>query len=163
MKKVLCLLMLVFITLFVAQCGDDDDGRRFISFNWGPDGVASERFTYMPSATYAGGGPFTLTITAADNAGSESPQITLSTGRAVDSNWEVSPFDFEVKLVTSAGFVTSNASGKEITVQDNGRKSGLFRATFGEIEVTRPAQGGGVVVNTLRNGVIQVDVINNIP
>jgi len=159
MKKILCLVLIGVCSLFVVQCGEDewvDDGLRFISFTWS-NGTADEYFAYMPSATYAGtNGAYTLVIEAKDSNGSQAPQIRFSTSRVVNSNWVNSSFEVEAKLSTSNGYTTLTASSKKLTIQDDGRESGVFRATFSELIVETPSTQA-----TLRNGVIQADVVNN--
>ena len=160
MKKILCLVLIGVCGLFVAQCGEDewvDDGQRFISFTWA-NGTANEYFDHMPSATYGNTAEaYTLVIEAKDNSGSQASQIRFSTSRVADSNWVNSSFEVEAKLNTSNGYTTLTASSKKLTIQDDGRESGVFRATFSELIVVTPSSQA-----TLRDGVIQADVVNNI-
>jgi len=128
-----------------------DNGERFISFDWSgvKDNVYSRKLTKDSYVEYIKNNDnYSLIIYAKSDDGASNIQL-IAIGTS-DSGWKNRNFVYSVKLVDTT---MMSIHSETITILDDGKESGLFRAVFDGVYCIENKYH-----TTLTNGIIQVNV-----
>jgi hypothetical protein len=153
MRKALCFLLVVFAAFYFVSCGEDDDGRRLISFEYdkgqnSPDWVEKVYEAKVKGIVEKTGNAYTLTLEAYESSAATSAYIRFVATAGSDDDWSNHGFTVTWK---PAGQEVMTHTGVLLSIENDDKESGFFRATFGNFAVS----GGGNNA-PMRNGEIQV-------